>query len=694
MNKLFDVDSYKVSHWKQFPEGTISTFAYIESRGGMFDETLFFGLRYILKEILETPITMEMVDEAKEVFKQHFGNDNIFNYDGFKYIVEKYNGYFPLKIRSVEEGSLIKTSNVLLTIESVDEKLFWLPSWIETQILRLWYPITVATLSYNIKKIVYRFNQLTSENESDIDFKLHDFGSRGVSSDKSAEIGSSAHLINFYGTDTVNSIPFIKKYYGDSEILCYSIPASEHSTITSWTKDHEKEAYKNMVHHFGTGDGEKMFAVVSDSYNIYNAVANIWPSIIFEELSKGSSGMKLVIRPDSGDPVKVILKLLILLDIKLGSTYNKKGYKIINHNVKLIQGDGININTVEEILKTISNEFIDEKIFQELKEYIDIPKDFKGKYSSDNVNFGMGSCLLQRINRDTQKFAMKVSSIKIKKGIEGNDSEGISQGNDSEVDVFKNPIDDPGKQSKKGRLDLINEDGILKTVRIEKEKTFIESSVMKTVYENCKIIYENLNSFKEIREKVNNHLKKEKIKRIGIYGGSFDPVTKAHLKLIQKSLEKKEGQENFYDELHVIPVVCHTDKKLSFNYYERFEMLKLCLKKNINDSRLKINPIEISIFNQGIYDYDTYYVIKELKKKYKDFVFYLILGNDTYDDLTNKKWSNSNSLLNEVIPITFDYEDSELKEIKNIRSSIYRKTLDPSLLTDEVNEYIRTHDFL
>lgn len=711
MNKLLDIDSYKVSHWKQFPKGTKSTFAYIESRGGLFEETLFFGVQYILKEILETPITMEMVEEAKIIFSKHFGRDDIFNYDGFKYIVEEYNGYFPLRIRGVEEGSLIKTSNVLLTIESIDEKLFWLPSWIETQILRLWYPVTVATLSYNIKKIIYKFNKLSSDDEKDLMFKLHDFGSRGVSSDKSAEIGSSAHLVNFYGTDTVNSIPFIKKYYGD-DVLCYSIPASEHSTITSWTKEHEKEAYENMFEQFGSNENdffqkkkcenenEKVFAVVSDSYDIYNAVANIWPQIIKEKTNeKTKNKTKIIIRPDSGDPVKVILKLLIILDVKLGSTYNSLGYKIINNDVRLIQGDGININTVDEILKTITNEFIEQKILEELKIYLpefsssEFLSNFRGKYSSDNVNFGMGSCLLQRINRDTQKFAMKVSSINV---------------NDIHYDVFKQPIDDPGKQSKKGRLDLINDNGTIKTIKLDDTQIYHEKSVMKTYYDYSKNsstpIIKNLVSFKEIREKADKLFKSEKseklFKKIGFFGGTFDPITKAHLKLIEISLQKD------YDELHIVPVLQHTDKtNIKFTYYDRVKMTKMCLEKNIDEkllNKLKVNEIERvyyeneckkpeNEFKEKI-NYDTYDIIKEFKKTNKNCLIYLILGNDTYQDLINKKWSNSDNLLKEVIPITFD--ENEIKEISEIRSSNYKKTLDKSYLTDEINHYIENNDFI
>jgi nicotinamide phosphoribosyltransferase len=451
-NILFDTDSYKVSHNLQYPENTSSMFSYIESRGGDYPETLFFGLQYYLKEYLSKSITVEDVEKAKILFEAH---GEPFNYEGWMYIAKDLKGKLPVRIRAPQEGSIIPTSNILVSVESTDPKVFWVASWLETSLLRsIWYPTTVATRSYHIKKIILEgLNKSSDDPNAEIVFKLHDFGSRGVSSQESAMLGGMAHLVNFMGTDTAVALLGASEYY-NCPMAGFSIPASEHSSITSWGKENEVEAYRNMLNQFGKPG--KIFACVSDSYDLFNACSNLWGTALKDEIIK--SGATVVIRPDSGHPPTVVLKTIQLLDEKFGHTINSKGFKVLN-NVRVIQGDGINEHSIQEIIDVL----------------------LENNYSISNIAFGMGGQLLQGLNRDTLRFAMKCSSITV---------------NGKERDVFKDPVTDHGKRSKPGRLDLSFE---YTTVPLFDDEIFHKNTVMKTVYENGELKYTS--SFDQIREK-------------------------------------------------------------------------------------------------------------------------------------------------------------------------------------------------
>ena len=408
-NIILNTDSYKASHWLQYPPNTQNVFSYAESRGGKYDKTVFFGLQIFLKEYLSKPVTQEMIDEAELFWKAH---GEPFNRAGWERLIEKHNGYMPLRIKAVPEGSVVPVFNALVTVEATDPEFFWLVSYIETALLRaIWYPTTVATVSWSIKQVIKKALEETG-NPNEVSFKLHDFGARGVSSYESAGIGGASHLVNFMGTDTVVGVQYAMKYYNSPEMVAFSIPAAEHSTITSWGRENEVEAYRNMLRNFAKPGS--LLAVVSDSYDIYHAVEKLWGGELKEEVIK--SGATVVVRPDSGDPATVVTKVAILLDKTFGSVVNDKGYKVIN-NVRIIQGDGINENSIRQILGSLKD----------------------AGYSASNIAFGMGGALLQQINRDTQKFAYKTSAALI---------DGLW------VDVFKDPVTDSGKRSKRGRLSL------------------------------------------------------------------------------------------------------------------------------------------------------------------------------------------------------------------------------------------------
>lgn len=452
-NLVLNTDSYKASHWLQYPPNTDASFFYVESRGGQHDRTLFFGLQAILKEYFARPVTHADVDEARDFFAAH---GEPFNEAGWRRIVDVHGGRLPLRIRAVPEGSVVPTHQALVTVESTDPEAFWLPSYIETLLLRLWYPVTVATISWHVKQVIRDYLARTSDDpEGQLPYKLHDFGARGVSSNESAGLGGAAHLVNFLGTDTVAGVLTARAYYREP-MAGFSIPAAEHSTITSWGREREAEAYRNMLRQFAKPGS--LVAVVSDSYDIYRAIREHWGQTLRQEVI--DSGATVVIRPDSGDPVEVVVESLRLLDETFGSTLNGKGYRVLNH-VRVIQGDGIDPDSLAAILERITH----------------------AGYSADNLAFGMGGGLLQKLNRDTQKFALKCSAARV---------------DGRWVDVYKDPVTDPGKVSKRGRLTLLRhaEYGQYKTVPIPADAASAEDmplplgweQAMQTVWENGELI--------------------------------------------------------------------------------------------------------------------------------------------------------------------------------------------------------------
>lgn len=455
-NLLLDTDSYKASHWLQYPPGTTHVHSYIESRGGRFDRTVFFGLQMWLKQYLSKPITQEMIDEAEAFWTAH---GEPFNRAGWEYILHAHGGKLPVTIRAVDEGSVIPTHNVLLTIENTDPECFWLPSFLETALLRaVWYPTTVATVSWHAKQIIRNaLVKSADEVEQQLLFKLHDFGARGTSSQESAAIGGAAHLVNFMGSDTAMGVMAANKFYNET-MSAFSIPAAEHSTITSWGRDREDAAYANMLKQFGKPGG--LVAVVSDSYDVINATRNIWGTKLKNMVV--NSGATLVVRPDSGDPLVVPVDVVEILSEKFGFTVNNKGYKVLPNCVRVIQGDGITIESLPRILDNLLG---------------------RG-FSADNMAFGMGGGLLQQVNRDTLKFAMKCSAVCI---------DNVWQ------DVFKDPVTDPGKRSKRGRLMLTRETGKYTTMNLH--TGFDWSNMLNEVWRDGHLITET--SFAEIRNRSN-----------------------------------------------------------------------------------------------------------------------------------------------------------------------------------------------
>jgi nicotinamide phosphoribosyltransferase len=462
-NILLRTDSYKAGHFLQYPEGTEYVSSYIESRGGKWDKSVVFGLQMFLKEYLTKPITQEMIDEAEAFWGAH---GEPFNREGWMHILNKHNGYLPVEIQAVPEGTVLPNRNVMLQLVNTDPFVPWLTSYLETSLLRaIWYPTTVATNSYASKVVIWdALLESADDPAAEIGFKMHDFGARGCSSPETAALGGCAHLVNFLGTDTVEGVIAARRYYGE-EMAGFSIPASEHSTITAWGgPDQEVDAFRNMIKQFAKP--ENMVACVSDSYDIYNACSNLWGDELLKDVR--DSGATLIVRPDSGDPETVPIDCILRLMDKVGYTTNSKGYKVLPDYFRVIQGDGITVDTVKIILD----------------------KMMELKLSASNIAFGQGGGLLQMVDRDTLEFAMKASAIYV---------------NNSWRDVYKAPITDLGKQSKRGRLALIrNQDDTYQTVRAD--TCSYDDNILETVFKNGKLL--KTTNFATIREKVQKSLKK------------------------------------------------------------------------------------------------------------------------------------------------------------------------------------------
>ena len=453
-------DSYKFSQFLQYPKGTTHVSSYIESRGGE-DESVFFGLQAFIKEYLMTPVTMNDVKRAEKIVAAH---GLPFNRKGWEIIVKEYGGRLPLEIQAVPEGTVMETHNVQVQVVNTDPRLAWLTSYIETALLRaIWYPSTVATKSRKMKVVIAKALQETSDVPvmDQLMFKLHDFGARGASSAETAVLGGIGHLINFMGTDTFEALEGVMRFYNTDEVVGFSIPASEHSTITSWGRENEVKAYENMIDRFA-GEG-KIYACVSDSFDIYTATRDLWGDALKEKIL--ASGGTLVIRPDSGDPETVPVEIVEILAEKFGFTVNSKGYKVLPPSVRVIQGDGINEHSLPKIIENLK----------------------AAGFSVDNIAFGMGGGLLQAWNRDTLKYAMKASALRIDNG--------------PWIGFSKDPITDKGKRSKEGRLGLVLEGGIGSSGHhtLPEEIANKKDNLLRTVFKNGELLIED--TFEEIRNR-------------------------------------------------------------------------------------------------------------------------------------------------------------------------------------------------
>jgi len=457
-NLILNTDSYKTSHYLQYPPGTTNVSSYIEPRGGEFSEIVTFGLQAFIKAYLLTPITIRDVMEADAVFGAH---GVPFNRDGWKHIVDKHNGYLPIRIEALPEGTIVAPGTMQVQVINTDPKVPWLTSYIDTALFRaIWYPSTVASLSRRAKQFINNALEITADDPAaELPFKLHDFGARGASSSETAALGGMAHLVNFMGTDTVEGVVAARRFYGE-DMAGFSIPASEHSTMTSWLRSGESAAYANMLDKFPEG----LVAIVSDSYDVFNAATTIYGDELKAKI-EGRNGT-LVVRPDSGNPTTMAIEIIERLGAKFGFNTNSKGYRVLPDYLRVIQGDGMDIDSIPRLLSNME----------------------QAGLSTSNIAMGMGGGLLQKVDRDTCKYAMKANAAKVY---------------GEWRDVYKDPITDQGKKSKKGQLAVVMDadTGTLRTMRKDDVLKNLDPrcNLMQVVYENGEL--KNETTFAEVRER-------------------------------------------------------------------------------------------------------------------------------------------------------------------------------------------------
>ena len=459
-NIITNSDSYKIGMHLQYPDKTTQVYSYVESRGGHEDELVFFGLQYFIKEYLMKPVTKEDVLKAERIMKVH---GEPFNKEGWMHIVEKHDGFLPVAIKALPEGSVVKTKTVMAVIYNTDPECYWLTTHLETSMLRaIWYPTTVASNGRAIKKMIKRNLEKTGD-VAGLLFKLHDFGARGAHTYESAGIGGAAHLVNFMGTDTISGLEFAMDYYNaDLNTTAFSVPATEHSISTAFGPDQEVEYLENHIDK-SLAAGMKIISAVSDTYDIYNFVENVVGGALKEKvISLGDFGATLVVRPDSGDPTVVPVEVIQILMDKFGYTVNDKGYKVLPSYIRVIQGDGIDKSSIA-------------KIYENMESY---------KMSGDNITFGMGGKLLGAPQRDDQKFACKASRVCI---------------DGKWKNVSKSPITDSGKKSKEGFFKTVMGDAGLYTINHEHVDFDTIKDEMVMVYKNGELKYEN--DFEDVRKR-------------------------------------------------------------------------------------------------------------------------------------------------------------------------------------------------
>jgi nicotinamide phosphoribosyltransferase len=413
VNPLRLSDSYKDSHF--YGLSVSELLAYYEARGGEFPYSRLFGLQYKLLTHFEGQFfTQKNLDEQYENSQQHFYPGFPYNRAGWQYILDVHKGRLPVEIRSVKEGMAIPVHNIMWDIKSTDPKVVFVEQWMETVLQQVACSSAVCTKSSMVKELIREFLLKSADTLATLNFQLHDFGFRGVSCVEEAAFLGAAHLVNFMGTDTQVAMDLLNQFYGAPRVCAVTVPASEHSMMTLRGRAGEADMVGDILNRYPTG----IVSIVGDSYDIYNFCQNIIGGR-FREQIRNRDG-KVVVRPDSGDYKIIVPDVCDILAEKFGFSENSKGYKVLAPCVGVIQGDGMDYFGIKDMFHAMLSHY----------------------YSAENAVVGMGGGLLRKVNRDTQKVAVKLCNAVI---------DGV------DTPVWKDPITDPGKTSKRGRLGLMHD---------------------------------------------------------------------------------------------------------------------------------------------------------------------------------------------------------------------------------------------
>lgn len=468
-NIILNTDSYKPTQWMQYPAGMTNLYSYIEARGSDhgFTKVVMFGLQAILKKFMCSPVTKRDVKQANKFIDRQVG-PGIFNREGWDYIVSHHGGRLPLRVRALPEGTIVPLKSVMATVEATDPKCGWLVSLFEDLFLHIWYTSTVATVALDIHEAAQPFADRTIDDDRIQDwmnFLLNDFGFRGASTPESAEMGGMGVLLSSIGSDNMRAIAALYDFYNldeddDASMPAYSVIASEH-TVTCSNSDADKKddmgALEKMVGilerrgKLATHYSQAIVACVADTYDVFRFAERV--GTIFKDRIMKSGG-RFVVRPDSGDPLVVPIQVIEILLEHFGYTVNTKGFKVLPDCIRVLQGDGVNRDAIVQILATLEEKGI----------------------SAENIIFGAGGSLLQHCDRDWLKFAMKGSARQDESG--------------EWHDVYKDPITDSIKRSKRGRVTTYKDsEGVYFTDRIAEDQI----APNRKAVDQLVLIYENGN---------------------------------------------------------------------------------------------------------------------------------------------------------------------------------------------------------
>ncbi|AUV56904.1 nicotinamide phosphoribosyl transferase [Staphylococcus phage vB_SauM_LM12] len=488
LNPTLMCDFYKLSHREQYPEGTEFVYSTLVPRSNKYyehsDNIVVFGIQSLVKkyfidmfnkEFFNRP-KEEVINEYKRTVKFTLGHEN----PDAKHLEQLHDlGYLPIDVRALKEGTVVHPNTPVMTIENTHSDFFWLTNYLETIIsTQTWQAMTSATLAYDMRKMLDKYALETVGSIEAVDFQGHDFSMRGMSSLETAQLSSAGHAISFKGSDTVPVVDFLESYYNadvEKEMVVASIPATEHSVMCAngdYETMDEYETYKRMLTEiYPTG----VFSIVSDTWDFWGNMTKTLPRL--KDIIMERDG-KVVIRPDSGDPVKIICgdpdadteyerkgAVEVLWDT-FGGTETEKGYKVLDEHVGLIYGDSINYERAQQICEGLKA---------------------KG-FASINVVLGVGSFSYQFNTRDTHGFAIKATYAKIK---------------NEEKLIYKNPKTDSGKRSHKGRVAVYEDGSWEDNLNLHQWLNKQNLNQLERVFEDGKLYRDQ--SLSEIRERIKNN---------------------------------------------------------------------------------------------------------------------------------------------------------------------------------------------
>ncbi len=476
-NALTLIDGYKIDHRRQYPEGTTKVYSNWTPRGSRVagaDGIIFFGLQYFLKEYLNFTWDEsffyqpkgKVVDRYKLMIKDYLGVDFI-PVDHIEALHDL--GYLPLRFCAMPEGSYVPLRVPAMTVENTHPDHAWLTNYVETLLSNiLWKPCTSATTALHLRRIIERAAWRTGGSKEFIPFQGHDFSFRGMSGVEDAVMSGAGHLLFFTGTDTIPAIEFLREYYHATGFIGGSVAATEHSVMCAGGKFNEIGTIARLLKLYPSG----VLSIVSDTWDLWKVLTEYLPMLRSKIMARNG---KLVIRPDSGDPVKIICGdpeatddrakrgVVQLLWDTFGGTVNAAGYKTLDSHIGTIYGDSINRERMEAILQRLE----------------------ANGFASDNIVFGVGSFTYEYVTRDTFGFAMKATY-----------TENAELG---ELSLYKSPVTDGGeKWSARGRLAVLRGDGDQPVLVCDATPEQEAASMLTPVWEDGEFIRRS--TLAEIRE--------------------------------------------------------------------------------------------------------------------------------------------------------------------------------------------------